>query len=179
MKSVLSCGALLAVCMSAQASTLLQLSLDDMIRKSTVVVRGTVQRNQSALHGSVIYTHYQVRVSEVWKGSAPGSLDIVVPGGVLNGARETYSGAPSLVNGHEYVLYLWTSKTGLTQIIGLSQGLFDVRPDASGQLMVTRAPSSERMLDSAGNDIKDGSLQMAITDMRTRVLSTLGSSSGK
>jgi hypothetical protein len=167
------------MCVSAHASTLLQLSLDDMIRKSTVVVRGTVQRNQSAVHGSVIYTHYQVRVSEVWKGSAAGPLDIVVPGGVLNGLRETYSGAPSLINGHQYVLFLWTSKTGMTQVIGLSQGLFDVVPNASGELMATRTPASERMLDNTGNDVKDGNLQMRVTDMRTRVLSTLGSLDGK
>ena len=179
MNRLLSCGALLAMCMSAHASTLLQLSLDDMIRKSTVVVRGTVQRTQSAVHGSVIYTHYQVRPSEVWKGSAPGPLDIVVPGGVLNGMRETYSGAPSLINGHQYVLFLWTSKTGLTQVIGLSQGLFDVVPNASGELIATRTPASDRMLDNTGNDVKDGILQMRVTDMRTRILSTLGSQGGK
>ena len=179
MNKLLSCAAFLSICLAVQASTLLQLSLDDMIRKSTVVVRGTVQRTQSAVHGSVIYTHYQVRVSEVWKGAVSGSLDIAVPGGVLNGMRETYSGAPSLINSHEYVLYLWTSKTGLTQVIGLSQGLFDLRPSPSGDLVATRASVSERMVDSSGNDVQDSDFQMRVTDMRTRVLNTLRSSPGK
>ena len=34
--------------------------------------------------------------------------------------------------GDEYVFFVWTSRSGLAQIIGLSQGLFNVLPDGKG-----------------------------------------------
>jgi len=43
-------------------------------------------------------------------------------------------------------MFLWTSKSGLTQVIGLSQGLFAVVPDSAGNSMVIRAAASEHML---------------------------------
>src|SRR5260370_3726146 len=108
-------------------STLQQLSLDDMIRKSTLIVRGKVQQQtQAAFHGSLIWTHYQIQITEAYKGTPGSQLDIVLPGGVSNGIQQTYSGAPSLVSGQDYVMFLWTSKSGLTQVIGLSQGVFAI-----------------------------------------------------
>ena len=179
MKSVLSCGLLLAICLPVQATTLQRLGLDDMIQKSTAIVRGTVQQTYSAVHNSVIYTHYQVSVSEVWKGLVGSKVDIAVPGGVVKGMRETYSGAPTFANGHEYVLYLWTSKSGLTQVIGLSQGLFDILPNSSGETVATRAATTERMVDETGQDVTDSDFRMRISEMRTRVQNGLERARGR
>ena len=44
-------------------ATLERLSLDDMIARSTTIVRGKVTASWAAFTGSVIYTHYQVQVS--------------------------------------------------------------------------------------------------------------------
>ena len=179
MRSVLSCGVLLAMCVPVHATTLQRLGLDDMIQKSTAIVRGTVQQTYSAVHNSVIYTHYQVNVSEVWKGSVGPRVDIAVPGGIVHGMRETYSGAPSFANGHEYVLYLWTSKTGLTQVIGLSQGLFELQPNSSGETVATRTAATERMVNAAGQEVTDGDFQMPVSAMRLRVQSVAGSGRAK
>ena len=179
MKSVLSCGFLLAICLPVQGTTLQRLGLDDMIQKSTAIVRGTVQQTCSAVHNSVIYTHYEVSVTEVWKGLVGSKVDVAVPGGVVKGMRETYAGAPSFANGHEYVLYLWTSKSGLTQVIGLSQGLFDVRPNSSGETVATRAASEERMVDGAGQEVVDTHFQMRVGDMRMRVQNAVRGARGK
>ena len=54
-----------------------------------------------------------------------------MPGGVVNGIRQSVTGAPELKPGQEYVLFLWTSRSGLTQVIGLSQGLFKVSEEGS------------------------------------------------
>ena len=117
---------LLGVLGTLPGSTLRQLSLDDMIRQSTMIVRGTVQPANTMFHGSMIFTHYTVQVTETYKGTAASQIDIGVPGGSLNGAVQRFAGAPALSPGQDYVLFLWTSKTGLTQVIGLSQGLFSV-----------------------------------------------------
>ena len=161
------------VCGAVQAATLQQLSLDDMIQKSTVIVRGKTQLTYAAFEGRVIFTHYTVQVSETLKGTPAQQLDIVVPGGVSSGLRQRFAGAPALVNGQDYVLFLWTSKTGLTQIIGLSQGLFSVVPNSSGQLMVVRAASTERMLNATGQQISDSDIQMPLSNLRSQIQSVL------
>ena len=156
-----------------QAATLQQLSLDDMIQKSTVIVRGRTQLSYASFEGRVIYTHYTVHVSEAMKGTQAKQLDIVVPGGVSSGLRQRFAGAPVLVDGQDYVLFLWTSKTGLTQVIGLSQGLFSVVPNSSGQPMVVRAASTERMLNAAGQPISDSDIQMPLGNLRSQIQSVL------
>jgi hypothetical protein len=145
-----------------------------MIRLSTVIVHGKTQQTISASRGSIIYTHYQVQVSETFKGPAASQLDIVVPGGAANQLQQTFAGAPTLVPGQDYVLFLWTSKSGLTQIIGLSQGLFAVSDNASGQLMMTRAASSERMINAAGLAVSDSNIQMLLSDLRSLIQKALG-----
>ena len=71
------------------------------------------------------------------------------------------------------MLFLWTSKSGITQVIGLSQGLFRVTTNSSGQLMVVRAASTELMLNAAGQPVTDSDFQMLLSDLRTRIQSVL------
>jgi hypothetical protein len=174
MQKVFMLGCLAAFLAPLPGSTLQQLSLDDMIRLSTVIVRGKTQQTVSTYRDSIIYTHYQVQVSETLKGTAANQLDIVVPGGAANQMQQIFAGAPTLSPGQDYVLFLWTSKSGLTQIIGLSQGLFVVTTNASGQLMVARAAATERMVNASGAQVNDSNLQMLLSDLRSQIQKTLG-----
>jgi hypothetical protein len=173
MKALLKLGVVLAAFAAAEGTTLQKLSLDDMILKSTAIVHGTVQPTYTALRGSIIYTHYTVKASEVWKGSVYGPIDVAVPGGTANGVRETYAGAPGLASGSDYVLFLWTSKSGLTQVIGLSQGLFIVTTNSAGARMVSRSASAELILDGSGQPVTDSDFEMPLDQLRSRVQSTL------
>src|SRR5258706_3484995 len=105
------------------ATTLQKLSLDDMIRLSTTVVRARVSGSYAAARGADIYTFYQLSVLETLKAGGHPPLEVAVPGGSAKGQRQLVEGAPQLKAGEEYVLFLWTSRSGLTQVIGLSQGL--------------------------------------------------------
>src|SRR5436305_11139949 len=59
----------LTFCMSPlQSATLERLSLDDMIAKSTVIVRGKVTSAYAAASGPIIYPNYTVQVSQRLKG---------------------------------------------------------------------------------------------------------------
>ncbi len=49
--------------------------------------------------------------------------------------------------GDEYVFFIWTSKSGLPQIIGLTQGLLSVNIGAMGKRTASRAPTAETMID--------------------------------
>lgn len=168
-------SAVVAACLAhLPGSTLQQLSLDDMIGQSTAIVYGTVRPTYSAFRGAMIYTHYQVQVANTYKGMQLKSWDLAVPGGEVNGVRQPFAGVPTLNAGQSYLLFLWTSKTGLTQVIGLSQGLFNVSTNASGQLVVSRGATSETMLNTAGQTVTDTNITMTLPQMRTRIQAVLG-----
>jgi len=154
-----------------RATTLEQLTLDDMIGKSTAIVRARVVGSHSAARGGNIYTYFQLQVLESWKGSAV--TEVALPGGVANGIRQSVAGAPELKPGREYVLFLWTSRSGLTQLMGLSQGLFHVSEEGPGGVLARRPPASELMLDRSGNPVEDRSLSIQIRDLRAQVLRTV------
>lgn len=162
---------------SLRATLLEQLTLDDMIRQSTGIVRATVTGSRSiANHGS-IYTLYHLHVLEAPKpvtgqaGAATSAheLDVAVPGGALNGIRQVAVGAPELNVGGEYVLFLWTGKSGITQIIGLSQGLFATSRDSSGRLVLNRAAQDEPMIDRQGHSVPSSTVALSWTELCTRI----------
>ncbi len=160
---------------SLQAATLEYLSLDDMAKKSTAIVRGRIQSCAGEFRGSVIFTHCKVGVTEQWKGDSQPVVDVATPGGTAKGMAQNFPGAPKLAQGEEYVLFLWTGKSGMTQLIGLSQGVFDLKPDAKGQTVAQRAATTERMLDAAGNVISDSPLEMRVRELKARVVQALAS----
>lgn len=153
------------------ATTIEQLPLPEMAQKSTAIVRARVKASTGVLRGSDVYTVYQLDPIEIWKAPASAApTEVAVPGGIAGGLRQPVDGAPTLEAGREYVLFLWTGRNGLTQLIGLSQGLFDVRED----MMVWRAPASERMLDSAGHPVlRDQAVSMKLGDLKAQVVRAL------
>ncbi len=167
-----------AFALSSYAATLQQLTLDDMIGKSTDIVRGKVSAQSASFRNlpgrsGMIYTHYSIDVSERYKAGAA-RMDVAVPGGTVQGYRQMFAGAPALKVGDEFVFFLWTSKSGLTQIIGLTQGLFSLVPDTGGKLTASRAAGSEPMLDSSGNPVTDKGIQMTLSGLKARIAAVLG-----
>jgi len=165
--------AVLALVLPVPCATLERLTLDEMIAKSTAIVRGTVTGSWAAFSGPIIYTHYTIRVTEQYKGGTANSVEVVIPGGTVDGFRQFFSGAPVLERGAEYVLMLWTGKSGLTQVMGLTQGLFAIQPGGSDPV-VTRAATRELMLDrQTGQAVKDETLTMHLSALRSRIASGL------
>lgn len=165
----------LTFCMSPlQSATLERLSLNDLILKSTSIVRGKVTGSHAAWSGPVIYTHYTIQVTEVLKGSAQSSTYVVVPGGTVDRLRQSFPGAPEFKPGDEFVFFLWTSPSGLTQIMGLTQGLFALAPGGTGDFVVTRAASTELMLDPlTGQPVKDQTVVMHLSDLKSQITSAV------
>ena len=162
----------LALCLaiglaSVSAATLERLSLDDMIAKSTAIVHGRITGSSAAWRGTVIYTDFKVSVLAQWKGAAQKTVDVLVPGGIANGVRQTYPGAPEFTIGQEYVLFLWTSSTtGATYTLGFTQGVFSLPQDSTGQTMAVRAPTTETILDpKTGQVLKDQPISMPLSQL--------------
>ena len=158
--------------MVASAATLQQISMDQMSQSATAVVWARVVGTSASISGSTIYTRYKLDVSESWKGAAPS--EVMLPGGSLNGTFQSFPGVPVLRAGGEYVLFLWTSaSTGITHIIGLTQGLFDVASQPDGTILASRKESGELMLDASGRRVSDQSVSMKLADMKARVTQAL------
>jgi len=154
---------------SASAATLEKLSLDEMISKSTEIVRGRVSSTAPAARGSILYTTARVQVTERLKGPAASTVEVWIPGGRSGNLRQTFSGAPTLTPGAEYVLFLWAGKSGIRQVIGFSQGAFDIKTDSKGDIHLMRAASHETMLDKSGNEVEDSPLQLSLADLRKKI----------
>ena len=152
----------------ARATILQQLTLDEMTQKSTSIVRAKVTGSSEVVRGADVFTLYKFETLESLK---PGLAvrEVAVPGGVSGGMRQVVAGAPTLRAGREYVLFLWTSRSGLTQLMGMSQGLFSVERTTAGDRQASRAASGEQMLDAAGRAVRDEALSMSLTELRAKV----------
>ena len=163
---------LITVATLGSAATLQQLSMDQMSQLATSVVRAKVIGSSASLYpgpGSpTIYTHYKLAVSEVWKGSA--AAEVMLPGGAVDGKKQTFPGVPELRVGAEYVLFLWKSpSTGIVHTMGLTQGIFELTPQADGSVVASRRASGELMLDATGRRVSDQAIRMNLTDIKTHV----------
>ena len=158
----------------AGATTLQQLSLGEMTQKATAIVRAKVTGSIEVLRGTDVFTVYQLEMLETLK--APNGIrpaDVAVPGGIAGGLRQVVPGAPVLRAGQEYVLFLWTSRSGLTQLMGMSQGLFTVERTRTGDVVAKRAAADEQILDGAGRAVRDETLALPWVELKSKVMKTL------
>jgi hypothetical protein len=168
MPRVIHITAALFACIAASGATLEQLSMDQMSQSATGIVRARVTGSYTTVIRSTIYTHYRLQVSEIWKGVP--ATEVMLPGGVSGGNRQSFPGIPTLQTGPEYVLFLWqSSSTGITHLLGLTQGLFNVSQQADGTAIAFRPKIGEMMLDAAGRKVADQAISMRMADMKTRV----------
>lgn len=171
--------AALAYVLPLGATTLEQLSIDQMIEKSSLIVRGKVSESHAVRRGSMIYTVYRVDVAEQLKGTRASSVEVLVPGGTLDGMRQSFAGTPVLKSGSEYAVFVWTGGSGVNYIIGLSQGLFDIEKSADGQLQLKRGALDTHTLDSRGREVVSRPVSVTWSRLKSKVLTQLGRSTEK
>jgi hypothetical protein len=160
-----------AVC---PATTLVKLSVDEMVAQSTDIVRGRVSNCEAVQRGSSIMTQCVVSVSERLKGVAASTMAIAIPGGAMRNAsgrrvRQVIVGAPALNEKQEYLLFLWTGRTGVTQLIGLSQGALEIKLSGN-QAVAQRAPMADAAFRNAqGEEVDDDGVSVTLDSIRQRV----------
>ncbi|MFN0102754.1 MAG: hypothetical protein ACKV2U_11770 [Bryobacteraceae bacterium] len=161
---------LAALASTLTGTTLEKLTFDEMAAKSTLIVRGRITLSNVRQHGAIHYSHYKVQVSEQFKGASSKTIDVVMPGGTIGRNHQTFSGVPTFPPDSDLVLFLWTSKTGLTHVIGLSQGILKVTKDATGQTIFSRESIREGIIDSrTGRPATDGGMRFTAAEFSSRV----------
>ena len=124
--------------LSAGATTLLRLDLDDLTAESSAVVYGKivasrVEWNQSR---TLIFTVYTVEPMEYLKGRLGPVFELYEPGGTLDGLQMSVAGVPAFSVGQEAILFVWSDPRGQHQVTGFEQGAFPVRADPQTGLKI-------------------------------------------
>jgi hypothetical protein len=97
-----------------------------------------------------------------------------VPGGATAGIRQEVAGAPALATGGEYVIFLWTSNSGLTQVIGLSQGLFSVVQDSNGNAVLVRSALTATTVNKSGQVQNPAAVTVSLTGLKNEIQKVSG-----
>ncbi len=161
---------LLMTLLPAGAATLERLTMEEMIDLSSAVMRGRVSSSWSQAKGGNLSTVYRIQVTERFKSAAAATIDIILPGGSLNGTRQSFPGVPQLTQGKEYMIFVWTDANGGNHLLGLTQGLFEVPLDDSGEMLAVRNATSETMLDAkTGRVVQDAPVRMKLRDLGMKI----------
>jgi len=149
MPSLPRLGALLSLLLlaaPARAAQAVALSVEGLARGADAVVRGQVQARSTTVSedGRRVFTLVDVAVSATWRGQAPGTVRVIVPGGVAGRIGQRVEGAPAFAEGEEVVVFLQRAEAGGFRVAGLAQGKFTVAgPSATPDLAHTRLVARE------------------------------------
>jgi len=110
------------------STTLQVLPFQGLVEKSHLIIRGTVISSTGSMKDSHIWTRYRIRVKETVKGPHQEEVEFLQPGGKMGKYQTFVSGAAEFSTGEEFCFFLWQSKNGNYQILGLEQGHFDLIP---------------------------------------------------
>jgi len=150
------------------AATLQQLSFDELVQKSTAIVRAKVTDSYADFRGKEIFTHWKLQIVEQLKGT--GTVEVMGPGGSARGYHESVPGAPQLIAGKEYLLFLWTSKSGATYFTGWGQGVFELSKNSAGKLIATRAVLGENIVEAGTwRTLKDEGVQKPYAELAAAI----------
>lgn len=144
---------ILALPLTAGATTVLKLPLEEMARRADLVVRAQVREAQVAQDDQGLPTHTVVvlDVLEVMKGQPTSPvLRLALPGGQNAAGFRNVHGMPGFDPGEEVVLLLERTSVGWIPM-GLSEGKYTVRRDVGDVPRAVRRVDLLRLVpDSAG-----------------------------
>jgi hypothetical protein len=136
----------LALPQSLDASVVIPATLDELAGEADLIVHARVARIDARQAPGTLRVERVVTLAVVraLKGSPGEALQLVLPGGTYGRYRTVVPGVPDVAEGEEAVLFLRPTPTGITHLVGFSQGVLRVRIDPStGQRMVAAPIMSE------------------------------------
>ena len=149
LQSLLPVAALAALGMvlgsTADATTLVPLTADQLVDASDTIVRGTVTEvwTEADPDSGHVWTHAQVEVSTVLKGAEAELLIIQQPGGMWASQTTTVAGTARFSVGEDAYFFVEHLSSGRSVTTGMFQGKFNIQMDPyAQQLIVHRFPVS-------------------------------------
>jgi hypothetical protein len=164
-------AAALCLALSAAATTIVKMDLDELTSAAQVVARGKCLAREARLEGGYIWTFTTFEVSETLKGSAARQISVRLLGGKVGHMKSTVDGVPQFQPGEDVFLFLEPTRAGDFSVTSWVQGTFRVRRDAqTGQESVTQDSAAFAVFDPATRQFKAaGVSHMPIETFRQRV----------
>jgi hypothetical protein len=120
----------------SRAGTALHMDLEEVVRRSALVVEGRVLRGTCGeTPNGTIYTDWEIAVERTFLGADHPTRIVRLPGGMLpSGRGMVIPGMPRVTAGEDVVLLLGEeSEGGLRMPTGLSQGKYRISVAADGE----------------------------------------------
>ena len=130
MRTLLTCGVLLALALPARATVIVPADLGELSREARAIVRGRVASldAQWTEDRGTIETIVTLEVESYLKGALGQVLRFRVPGGELGRFRSIVVGAPEFVVDERVVVFLGAQGPSVPFVLGFNQGVFRVVP---------------------------------------------------
>jgi hypothetical protein len=139
--SLLAAGLFAFAATSASATTMLQMSFEDLVADSALVVVGEAVSSRvvdSAADGLMTITTF--RVSDAVVGSAGSTVDVVTPGGIFKSGkfllRQSSADTPLFAIGSEQMLFLGDGPAEGMAVVGVNQGAAAVFKGKGGRSVI-------------------------------------------
>ena len=114
----------------ASATTLARMSVAQMGRAATLVVRARCVSSIARWDHDEIWTFTSFAVTDTWKGNAADEIMVRTLGGSAGNVTSHVAGVPVFRPGEEVVLFLEPSPAGGLAVVSWQQGTFRVHRDA-------------------------------------------------
>jgi hypothetical protein len=154
-----------------RATTLAQLSLDQLAGAADGVARVRCAGTESRWENGAIWTNTTFEVVQAMKGDLPPRIVVRLPGGKVGPFTTTVEGAPRFSTGEEAVVFLERSRAGGYSVTGWLEGTFRIALDATTHReMVTQDSSSFALFDAATRTFRaEGMRKIPIEIFRARL----------
>ncbi len=130
--------ALLLLASAASATTIVLPTDQQLVRKSPVIVEGTVINSLPVLRDGGIWTETRLAVDRTLKGNASGELTIREVGGEIDGRITKVFGTPVFTAGERVMAFLAPTVRGDYQTVDLFVGKFSEQFAANGRRLLVR-----------------------------------------
>ncbi len=182
-RTMVSLAALLLVAVvPATASTFVAMSLDELVAGADAVVVGRVQEMKSSWteSGRIIVTDNEIKVDEVWVGSAAEKISVRTVGGEVGGFLVEAHGFPAFEKNEHVILFLKReSESGTLQVLGYQLGHLRIVERLDGVVLaVPQTDDGMTLVDPARGFLKAAPKSQRLDELKARVFS-LAQSQGR
>lgn len=157
--SLLAAGIFAVVASSASATTMLQLSFEDLVADSAVVVVGEAVSSRvvdSSSDGLMTITTFKVSDSVV--GGAGDTVDVATPGGIFKSGefllRQSSADTPLFAIGSEHMLFLNSGPSDALAVVGVNQGAAAVFKGKEGRSVLLPGADGPQSLGKAKERVR-------------------------
>ena len=164
-------ASLLLLCVTAVATTVIPLSVEQLTTRSEVVVEARALQSWSQwdTNDHLIYTYTRFTTARALKGAPAQTFVVRQMGGSAGGYRQHVSGIRYFAPGDEAVLFLRRSVApGNMAVVGLIQGNFAVERESNGEVHVSNGMPEVNQAAAGQISAYSGS-RMSLSELESRV----------